>query len=125
MQSSSKKNAKIKADKYFSMYIRVRDSKDGICKCITCGTLDSIKNMDAGHFISRRFEATRYDEKNVHAQCRKCNRFQNGNQYEHGIAIDKKYGEGTSHELYLKSKMICKRNKFDYEEISRKYRELL
>ena len=33
------------------------------------------------------------------------------------------YGEGTAKQLHIKSKMLCKRNKFDYEEIATYYRE--
>lgn len=56
--------------------------------------------MDAGHFISREKPATKYHEKNVNAQCKECNRFKAGNQYSHGIAIDKKFGNGTAEHLY-------------------------
>ena len=66
----------------------------------------------AGHFLSRRFESTRFDEKNVHGQCQKCNRFEYGNQYEHGKRIDEIYGKGTADDLLLKSKMFCKRNQY-------------
>jgi hypothetical protein len=119
--SKTKKLAKQKADKYFSEYIRNRDSVNGIATCITCGKKTG--QFDCGHFISRRFQATRYDEQNAHAQCLKCNRFQNGNQYQHGKSIDDKYGEGTADELLQKSKMICKRTKSDFEWIAKEYRD--
>jgi hypothetical protein len=123
-QSKNKKNAKSKADKYFSKYIRLRDSdSNGLSKCITCGTFKSWKEMDCGHFISRRFESVRYDEQNAHAQCKKCNRFENGNQFEHGMKLDKKYGEGTAESLLQKSKMICRRKKSDYEWIAKEYKQ--
>ena len=112
-----------KADKYFSLFIRKRDSINGLARCITCGKL--VSDPDCGHFISRRFQSTRYDEKNAHAQCKKCNRFQNGNQYEHGKAIDRKYGEGTADKLLQKSKMQCIRKAHDFEHIAKTYREKL
>jgi len=112
------KKSKAKADRYFSSFIRERD-KDK--PCVTCGKYTDKK--DCGHFISRRFESTRFDEKNSHGQCQKCNRFEYGNQYEHSLKIDSMYGKGTSEELNIKSKMLCKRNKFDYEEIATYYRE--
>lgn len=120
--SKTKKLSKKKADRYFSEYIRKRDTDyRGLGQCITCGQWKPYDKLDCGHFISRRFGATRYDEKNANAQCSKCNRFQNGNQYEHGKAIDKKYGEGTADELLQKSKMRCKRTQKDYEWIAREY----
>lgn len=111
---SESKRIKNRLDRVFSLYIRLRDSRDGLCKCITCGKLFSIKEGDAGHFISRKHESTRYDEKNVAAQCRYCNRFSQGKQFEFGGAIDKKYGIGTAEKLLLKSKMACKRDTSDY-----------
>lgn len=117
-KSKTKKLAKSKADRYFSEYIRKRDKNK---PCITCGKFTQEK--DCGHFLSRRFEATRYDEKNAHGQCLKCNRFENGNQFEHGVAIDKKYGDGTAEKLLQKSKMLCKRTKFDYEYIAKEYKQ--
>lgn len=122
-KSKSRKLSKKKADKYFSKYIRLRDSKNGLSQCITCGAWKSWKEMDCGHFISRRFRATRYDEKNAHSQCKKCNRFQNGNQFQHGVKIDEKYGEGTAEKLLQKSKMFSKRTQFDYECIAELYKE--
>jgi len=122
--SKTKKLAKAKADRYFSKYIRMRDSNpNGLSQCITCGTFKSWKEMDCGHFISRRFGATRYDEKNAHAQCKKCNRFENGNQFEHGVKIDEKYGKGTAEKLLQKSKMLSKRKKSDYEFIAKEYKQ--
>jgi hypothetical protein len=116
--SKTLKLSKAKADKYFSLYIRKRDKSKG---CITCNK--QISSGDAGHFISRRFEATRYDEKNCHLQCEKCNRFEYGNQFQHGKAIDDMYGPGTSDSLLMKSKMFCKRDKFDYEYIAQEFNE--
>ena len=118
--SKTKSLAKKKADKYFSDFIRKRDAQK---PCVTCGNYKSDK--DCGHFVSRRFEATRYDEKNAHGQCLKCNRFENGNQFEHGQAIDKMYGEGTAEKLFIKSKMLCKRKKSDYEFIAQEYKSKL
>ena len=67
-------------DKWFSVYIRLRDADDnGNCRCCSCTKEGFWKEMDAGHFIPRQNKSTRYHEKNVFAQCRKCNRFYNGN----------------------------------------------
>nr|BDD43957.1 recombinase [bacterium] len=120
--SKNKKLARQKADRWFSKFIRLRDTNNGIGRCITCGANKPFEKLDCGHFISRRFEATRYDERNAHAQCLKCNRFQHGNQFQHAKAIDRKYGEGTADNLHVKSKMICRRKKWDYEYIAEKYR---
>jgi len=48
--------------------------------------------MDAGHFIGRRIQVLRYDERNVQPQCRYCNRFGlygQGEQYLFSQALDR------------------------------------
>jgi hypothetical protein len=84
-------------DKVFSQYIRLRDANNwGLCFCVTCGNPFHWKGGDAGHFIQRNRMAVRFDERNVNAQCKKCNRFDSGMQHDHGKAIDKKHGKGTA-----------------------------
>ncbi len=68
-----------KLDIIFSKFIRARDSKDGWFVCCSCGQTKPYEQADAGHFINRRWMAIRWDERNVHAQCRSCNRFDEGN----------------------------------------------
>ena len=109
--------------KWFSLFIRLRDSNQyGICKCITCGEENPFRMMDAGHFITRNNKSTKYDEKNVHAQCRACNCFKKGDQYKHGKMIDEIYGEGTADSLLLKSKMVCKRSDNDLKNMIEFYK---
>lgn len=116
--SRTKKLAKAKADKYFSEYIRKRDLKK---PCVTCG---AFAQKDCGHFISRRFENTRYDEQNSHGQCLKCNRFEHGNQYEYSLAVDRIYGKGTAEKLRMKAQQRSSpRTKYDYEQIAEYYKE--
>ena len=77
--------------------------------------------MDAGHFISRRYNATRYESKNCHAQCQKCNKYNSGEQYKHALAIDHMYGEGTAGYLLDMSKEIKQLKKNDYMIIALHY----
>lgn len=72
--------AMAKADKQFSIYIRTRnaDPHTGRTECATCGRNEHWSEMDCGHFITRAIWATRFDPKNCWAQCRKCNRLENG-----------------------------------------------
>jgi hypothetical protein len=98
-----------KLDESFSLYIRLRDSDhQGVCKCITCGDFKHYAQMDAGHFVTRDNMVTRWEEQNVNAQCPHCNRFKAGKQFEHGLAIDKKYKQpGLAASLMVKSKFVC------------------
>lgn len=84
-----------KLDKIFSQYIRLRDSKDGYFTCCSCGQLKPYSLADAGHFINRRWMATRWDERNVHSQCSSCNRFDEGNLTGYYRFMLEKYGQQT------------------------------
>jgi hypothetical protein len=73
---------------WFSKFIRLRDSVEGgMCACKACGRVKPYKEMDAGHFISRRWKPTKYREDNVFAECVNCNRDLSGNLDEYAIAL--------------------------------------
>ena len=84
--------------KLFSKFIRRRDSDPhtGIGFCITCGAPRNWKGADAGHFIGRQHKGTKFDERNVHLQCKPCNKWGHGEQALYAIEIDKRYGKGTA-----------------------------
>lgn len=90
---------KKKLDKFFSQYIRLRDSDGITAQCITCGKLDHYKSMHAGHFIVRGVMTTRWHERNVHAQCCGCNTYKFGEQAKYLIALERKYGRPAVDEL--------------------------
>ena len=110
---------KTKIDKVFHEYIRRRDADNntGYCNCITCHKPIHFTESDGGHFISRGRLATRYDERNVKAQCRKCNRFDFGRQYEFSLAL----GEQLSEELLIKSREIYKLSDCEWLDIFNNY----
>lgn len=125
MKSRTKSLAMKKADRYFSEYIRLRDANSaGVVSCITCGQIVPYSECDAGHFIDRSAKNTRYNEQNVNGQCQRCNRFLGGRQYEHGRAIDLKYGPGTAEQILTQSKSIIKANQAFYEQIAVTYKQL-
>jgi hypothetical protein len=96
--------------KVFSEYIRLRDSNEnGYCTCITCGAVRHWKGLDAGHGIPRQYWATRYNEKNVHAQCKPCNGFEGGKREVYAQEVDKRYGKGSWFMLEFASKARGKR----------------
>jgi hypothetical protein len=110
--------------KAFSEYIRLRDSdENGYCICITSGRRVHWTECDAGHFISRRHMATKYDEQNVHAQGRFDNRFAAGQQFIYAKEIDKKYGKGTADKLLIRSRMTAKIGKFEIDNLTKHYKE--
>ena len=124
MKEKSYKTLKNSLDRIFSIYIRNRDAdENGICRCISCGKRDYWKNMDAGHFINRKHLSLRWDERNVHAQCRSCNRFDEGNVLGYTKAIIRKYGSAILDELEVKKFTIYKPARFDLQVLIDHYRE--
>ena len=103
MKKVSLSNAKRKTWRVFSLYIRMRDCLHttgdlDYGKCITCSRLVKRQEADAGHFISRRYNSTFFDEKNVSLQCKQCN-LSGGQILEYRRQIIKRYGENADVEL--------------------------
>ena len=113
-------------DKFFSLYIRLRSATEyGMVQCFTCSKISHYKSgMQCGHFQSRRFMATRYDERNQ-IQCVKCNMFEQGMQWQFGLNLDAKYGLGTAEEMQFKARQIQKFSRVDYEEKISYYKDLV
>ena len=118
---------KKKLDAIFSQFIRYRhafmiDGEES-CTCVTCGKTAPVKNMQAGHFMSRRYNSTRFHEQNVHVQCMGCNMYDQGRQYDHGQYIDSQYGEGTAAGLRKLSTGLKQFKTFELEEMISSYKE--
>ncbi len=114
---------KTKIDKPFHEYIRRRDADNdsGYCQCISCDKPIHFTESDAGHFISRGKLATSWDERNVNAQCRKCNRFEYGRQFEYSLKI----GTELAEQLLQESRAVFKLMEHEYQEIFETYRDKL
>jgi hypothetical protein len=108
-----------KLDNIFSQYIRLRYSKNKISECVTCGKQDHWKKLQAGHFVSRKHYATRWDEDNVQVQCSGCNVFRYGEQY----LFSKYLGTELSEELLIKSRKIQKFTDFELLEMIEIYKD--
>ena len=95
-------------DKWFSLYIRLRESTDeGMVQCFTCGAVKHYKQgMQCGHFQSRSFLATRFDEENCQPQCVGCNMFKQGEQYKFSLYLEAQYWQATAVELQEKASQI-------------------
>jgi hypothetical protein len=90
---SNHSRAERKAWVEFSKMIRARDNIGGCFRCPTCGRTLPIEEADAGHYITRARKSVMFDAMNVHAQCRHCNRFQEGNHFIYRSWLVEKYGE--------------------------------
>lgn len=73
----------------FNKYVRLRDSGKG---CISCGSACGESSVggsgDAGHFRSRGSAPhLRFDERNCHLQCKRCNRYLSGNVADYRVGL--------------------------------------
>jgi len=114
-----------KLDAIFSKYIRRRFAENDISECYTCGKKDHWKNLQCGHFMSRRFYSTRWDDKNCQVQCAGCNVFRYGEQFKFSVHLDKEYGEGTAEMLEYNSKQLLKISMPQLKLLILKYEELV
>ena len=94
-----------KLDTVFSQYIRLSSAdENGNCICITCDKVFNWKEIQAGHFMSRKHYSIRWSEENVFPQCCGCNVFKYGEQYKYSLFL----GKELANALYLQSKQIVK-----------------
>lgn len=109
-------------DTIFSIFIRLRDSNEqGLIKCCTCPKLGEFKSMHAGHYISRRHLSIRWDERNVHGQCPKCNLFDQGSGPAYSRFMIAKYGPEILDIMEFKRNNTCHMSAFEYEILIREY----
>jgi len=102
---SEHSRAEKKAWDAFSKMIRERDEINGYFKCPTCGRTLPIDQADAGHYISRVHKAVKFDEMNVHAQCRHCNRMQEGNHFLYRKWLVNRFGVEAVEALEQRAQM--------------------
>jgi len=114
-----------KLDNIFSLFIRQRDCPDGIGECISCGKIITPKTCDAGHYINRKHLSTRFSEINVNAQCRECNRFDEGNAVGYHFGLELKYGEGTVKKLLAAKMQTVKFSQFEIDAMAKHYKKLV
>ena len=114
---------KAKLDKEFSLYIRLRDCMPGgAFRCISCGQIKPFDQADCGHYFSRVHLATRFDEKNCHAECRHCNRFRADHLEGYRTNLVEKIGQREFDLLKLRAGTTSLTSDFEYEELIRYYK---
>jgi len=120
----AKQKLKEKLDRVFSQYIRLRDMIPGnVFQCISCGRIKPINQADCGHYINRQHMATRFSEVNCNAQCRSCNRFDEGNMSGYRAGLVRKYGETKVVMIESMKNDVRKYTDFEYEALIRHYQK--
>jgi len=112
-KKTSRKKLIEKLDKVFSLFIRLRDN----CICYTCGKRGEIRQMQAGHYVSRKCMLLRWDEKNVHCQCYACNVCKHGDLITYRERLVKDYGQSAIEELESKRYITYKHSIEDLEKL--------
>lgn len=102
---------KLKLDLAFGAMVMQRDSGR---LCISCGKVPATQ---AGHFMRRGLQATRWHPTNVQGQCFRCNCVESGNQLEYAEALDAYFGEGTAMKLRRLSKTSWKPSREALEQL--------
>ena len=121
----AKTNYKEKLDRVFSQYIRLRDmiGNTRTFQCVSCGRIKPISQADCGHYINRQHMATRYSELNCNAQCRSCNRFDEGNMQGYRKHLVWKHGENQVLLLESKKYEVRKYTEFEYKALIAHYQK--
>jgi len=100
-------------------YILTRDEGQ---PCISCGSYP--KRYEAGHFMSSGGNGNvRYNEKNIHAQCHKCNCYLSGNLNMYRVSLIEKIGLSEVEKLEKKEVKVYSVE--ELKEIAEYYRQKL
>lgn len=122
MKIPPKINWKKRFWRVFSEYIRKRDHG----QCFTCSTKRAWNDrMDAGHFIpaGRSNPAIYFHEKNVHCQCKSCNKWKHGNLSVYAERLIIKYGRNILTELGEENRQRIQWNAWMYSEKIKMYKQ--
>ena len=112
---------------WFTKYIRLRDAlattgTPDHAKCITCGKVYPITEMDSGHMIPGRTGGILFDESMVFAQCRPCNREGNGEKQAFKIVMVERNGAEWYELKEQARKTNTKLSEYECKLISDQYR---
>jgi len=96
---------------------------NGMIKCVTCNQWGHYKDMDAGHYFSRKDKAVKLLEENIHPQCKGCNiKMSHGDtkvtEAYRRFMVDT-YGEDMLAELEMMAWGVAKFDRSDIEQLTR------
>jgi hypothetical protein len=108
-----------KAWELTSKYVRLREAdENGYNRCVTCGATKPYQELQAGHFVPQaQGNAARWDLRNIHPQCYRCNINLGGNGPEYGPYIRARYGDEGYESIRRLAGATRVMRRADYEEI--------
>lgn len=119
MKTKSISKLKKELDRVFSLYIRGKYEK----RCYTCGRSNVV--LQNGHFISRNYLATRWDEDNCRPQCVGCNMFGGGKPLDFEENLKEELGEERVEEMKKSRHTITRLSPAWYEEKISSYKDIV
>jgi hypothetical protein len=100
---------------------------NGYCQCVTCGAIDHWKNMQGGHYIQRKWTATKLMEENIHVQCPACNGGfggrPKGNLGRYALYLEDMYGREFVEELEILKHQTKKYTRAEVLEIQTEFKD--
>ena len=98
---------KATAWKWFSLYIRLRDSfSGGYVRCCTCSIIKPFREIQAGHYFTQgAYKRLVFTEQNCHAQCVSCNHYKSGNLSIYTQFMIDRYGVKIFDQLKLANRV--------------------
>lgn len=120
-KSKEKTQAQLKKelDRVFSLYIRQKYPAE----CYTCGKKDTA--LQCGHFVSRQYLATRWDENNCRPQCAGCNIFGNGKPLDFEERLKRELGNDFVETMKASRHQTIKLDRNWYKEQIDTYKSFL
>ena len=113
-------------DKLCRQILLIRDWRPGdMFRCISCHCLLPLQVAQVGHFISRRYESTRWDLRNVNLQCASCNKWHSGNLIEYRKTLVEKHGEEEIAFMEQMYRIAPGYSAFDLSLLVEKYQKIL
>jgi hypothetical protein len=103
--------------KLFSKFIRERDKYT----CYTCGK----PGNEAGHYYHSKGFLIHFEERAVHCQCPRCNKYLSGNLQAYALHLIDDYGPGILDEFYKLRMVDYKPTRDDYLTKIAHYKSLL
>ncbi len=109
------------ADKVFSTWVRMQGAIDFNNSCYTCYKPYKVKELQAGHFVSRTHLNTRWEPRNVKPQCFACNVWKRGEGARFAKHLIQEYGPSIIEELDMQRSVIKQMKRADYEDLINEY----
>jgi len=110
-----------KTERLVHLKIKERDRDGDYFVCIACGKTKHVEEMQAGHFFSKTYAATRYHEDNIHGECSTCNCSDTNHLIGYEIRLIEKIGTAKFEALKVLKNQIVHWDRELLESIIEKY----